>query len=215
MGFLSPHFLLISNCAEMTRFFLQFSERDGLLLQNVGEDKNIAIYPMISSPKCITATFFYKLIKVDNIRYCILSFLTIHETEGTSFWCLYNHVRFGEFILWSFILLILLTNKTFLSYQNEKWSLETCFTFFDSTNIVLEYLPYPYILLVCWRQPWIMYRCYQVFTSLIIGLVSWHLKVKSSIDQRLILGNDVLDWRRFLLSFGKTLVSTSILRSAP
>ena len=45
MGFLSPHFLLISNCAEMTRFFLQFSERDGLLLQNVGEDKNIAIYP--------------------------------------------------------------------------------------------------------------------------------------------------------------------------
>ena len=27
MGFLSPHFLLISNCAEMTRFFLQFSEK--------------------------------------------------------------------------------------------------------------------------------------------------------------------------------------------
>ena len=98
MGFLSPHFLLISNCAEMTRFFLQFSERDGLLLQNVGEDKNIAIYPMISSPKCITATFFYKLIKVDNIRYCILSFLTIHETEGSSFRYPYI-VRFDDFFL--------------------------------------------------------------------------------------------------------------------
>ena len=106
MGFLSPHFLLISNCAEMTRFFLQFSERDGLLLQNVGEDKNIAIYPMISSPKCITATFFYKLIKVDNIRYCILSFLTIHETEGTSFWYPYN-VRLG----WIFYLIKMKTWK--------------------------------------------------------------------------------------------------------